>query len=309
MWALWLFIGSAFAHGGAVPIRGVYDWSQLPDAAPGAWIVWTLFPSVVIGCLLFVVVYELMAGPWRRKWDLSPVGPTVRDRVLFHTAIAIVFVSLQGPLHELADVYLFSGHMVQHLLITLVFPPMALLGIPGWMWKPVTDKPWALAIGRALTRPTVTVLLPVFVLFGWHVPRMYEAALYDHNVHIAEHLSFMAAYVVLWWPAMTRSEALPALSPGWRMAYLFGQTLPMKLLGALLTMADYVLYPYYAQQDRVFGMDPMTDQRLGGLIMWLPGGLVFWVTIAYTFFVFYRQDEPAGRHAPARPASLAHARS
>jgi putative membrane protein len=309
MLAWWLLSTVAYAHGGAVPIRGVYDWSQLPDLPPGAWVVWTLFPSVVIGCVAFSAIYELMAGPWRVKWNLSPVGPTRRDRILFHGGVAIVFCSLQGPLHELADTYLFSGHMIQHLLITLFFPPMALLGIPGWMWKPVTDKKWALAVGRFLTRPVVSVLIPLFVLFGWHVPRMYQAALYDHNVHIVEHLSFMAAYVVLWWPAMNRSDALPALTPGWRMAYLFGQTLPMKLLGALLTMADYVLYPYYAQQPRVFGMDPMTDQRTGGLIMWLPGGLVFWVTIGYTFFVFYRQDEPANRRVRPAAAPLAQAGS
>jgi len=132
---------------------------------------------------------------------------------------------------------------------------------------------------------------------------MYDWALYDHNVHIVEHLSFMAGYVVQWWPAMNRSEELPALSAGPRMVYLFSATLPMKLLGALLTMSDYVLYTYYAQQPRVFGLDPFEDQRLGGIIMWLPGGLVFWVLIARTFFLDYYADILRERGARTRGGS------
>jgi putative membrane protein len=298
MLTLALLEAVAHAHTGAVPIRGVYDWSQLPTAEPGAWVVWTLFPSVVIGCLLFVVGYELLAGPLRERWSLSPVGPTTTDRVMFHGGIALVFCSLQGPLHELADVYLFSGHMVQHLAITLLFPPMAIRGIPPWMWTPVTRRPWAVAVGRALTNPFVALGQMTAVLWIWHFPVMYDWALVDHNVHIVEHLTFMASFVVMWWPAHSRLDAIPALTPGTRMVYLFLCTIPMKALGAILTMSDYVLYGWYASQPRVFGLDPLTDQRAGGLIMWLPGGLVFWVSIGITFFRYYGRDRLPQHTAP-----------
>ncbi|MCB9680242.1 MAG: cytochrome c oxidase assembly protein [Alphaproteobacteria bacterium] len=288
---LLLLMQTASAHsGGAVPIRGVYDWSNLPDLPPGAWVDWSLFPSIVIGCLLFSATYELLAGPLRTRWGLSPVGPTVRDRVLFHGGIAVVFCSLQGPLHELSDVYLFSGHMVQHLLITLVFPPMALLGIPPWMWQPALSKGWVRAVGRVLGHPVTGFLVATGVLYFWHVPAMYDLALEDHDVHVVEHLSFMTAYTIMWWPALSRVDALPALTPGWRMVYLFLNTIPMKGLGAIITVSDYVIYRYYATQPRVFGLDPLTDQRLGGLIMWIPGGLVFWVTIGFVFFTYYQGD-------------------
>ncbi len=296
MTGLWLLTAiGAWAHNGAVPIRGVYDWSNLPDAEPGVWVVWEFYPSIVLGCLAFALGYEALAGPLRKAWNLSPVGPTAGDRIRFHLGIFVVFAALQGPLHELSDVYLFSGHMVQHLLITLVFPPLALSGMPGWMWSPVTRQPWAVRVGRALTHPAVAFLLTTFVLYLWHVPAMYDWALDDHNVHIVEHLSFMAAYVIMWWPALSRSEALPPLTPGYRMVYLFLQTIPMKGLGAVLTVSDFVLFRFYTTQPRVFGLDPLVDQRLGGLIMWLPGGLVFWFTIGWVFFRHYLGDMSAER--------------
>lgn len=308
---LWL-PAIAGAHSGAVPVRGVYDWSNLPDAAPGVWIQWDLFPSIVLGCLLFSLGYEAVAGPLRRRWALSEDGPTMWDRVRFHGGIFVVFASLQGPLHALSDVYLFSGHMVQHLLITLVFPPLALSGIPGWMWRPVTDRPALRRLGQILGHPASGFLVATGTLYLWHIPRMYDLALEDHNWHVVEHLSFMFAYVLLWWPAVSRAEALPPLTPGRRMIYLFLCTIPMKALGAIITVSDWVLYTFYVSQPRVFGLDPLVDQRVGGLIMWLPGGLVFWVSIGYVFFTHYhgeilrgRSGGAAGGPSPGQVAPLA----
>lgn len=298
LWLLWM--DAARAHGGAVPIRGVYDWSQLPDAEPGAWIVWEFYPSIVLGCLFMAALYEALAGPLRRRWALSEHGPSVMQRVCFYLGLGTVFWALQGPLHELSEVYLFAGHMVQHLAITLVFPPLWLVGTPGWMWRPLLQIDWVRAVGRFLTNPFVAALLASGTLYLWHIPVMYEWALADHDVHIAEHLSFMITATIMWWPSLSRSELLPPLTPGKRMVYLFLLTIPMKGLGAVITVADDVLYPFYASQPRVFGLDPLTDQRLGGLIMWLPGGLVFWVSIAYIFFRHYYVDFVANRQGPKR---------
>jgi len=305
-WWLASLIGDAHAHEGAVPVRGVYDWSDLPDAEPGVWLQWDLFPSIVIGCLLFSLGYEWLAGPGRRRLGLSPVGPTLGDRVRFHLGVFVVFASLQGPLHELSDVYLFSGHMVQHLLITLVFPPLALSGIPSWMWRVVTDRPALLRIGQVLGRPAAGFVVSTAVLYLWHVPTMYDLALYDHTWHVVEHLSFMTAYVVMWFPAMSRAEALPPLTPGRRMIYLFLLTIPMKALGAIITVSDWVLYSFYVDKPRVFGLDPLVDQRLGGLIMWLPGGLVFWVSIGYVFFTHYRSEIVRGRQGGGEASDGSH---
>jgi hypothetical protein len=173
-----------------------------------------------------------------------------------------VFFALQGPLHELSDLYLFSAHMVQHLLITLVFPPLFIQGIPPWMWRPLVRHAPVAAVGRAITHPVIAFLISTFTLYLWHVPTMYDWALEDHNVHIVEHLTFMTGAVIMWWPVWSRVPEVPALTPGRRMIYLFLLTIPMKGLGAIITVSDYVLYRFYAVQPRVFGLDPLADQRL-----------------------------------------------
>lgn len=301
MTLLHLLVAAARAHSGAVPIRGQYDWSNLPDLEPGGWIVWTLEPSIVIGCGLFLAVYALAAGPWRRKYGWSDVGPTTAEWRSFVASIVLVFCALQGPLHELSDQYLFSGHMIQHLLITLFFPWLLIRGIPPWMWKPVVRNARVAAFGRWLTSAPIAFVVGTGTLYMWHVPAMYEWAMANHDVHIAEHLIFMAGAVVMWWPAHSRVAEVPALTPGWRMIYLFILTIPMKALGAIITISDYILYPFYSVQPRVFGLDPLTDQRLGGLIMWVPGGLVFWFTIGFIFFNSFYKDirrERSGTQAP-----------
>jgi putative membrane protein len=302
-----LLTAVAHAHGGAAPIRGQYDWSNLPQAMPGVWIVWTLHPSICIGVAMFLWTYVLFAGSLRIRWNLSPVGPTQAEWTKFLVALAIVFFSLQGPLHELADYYLFSAHMIQHLLVTLLFPPLLIRGIPPWMWKPLVEKPWVAAFGRALTKPAPALGFATFTLYIWHVPSMYEWALRVHNIHIVEHLVFMTGAVVMWWPVHSRIDEVPALTPGYRMAYMFALTIPMKALGAIITVGDYILYPFYAVQPRVFGLDPLADQRLGGLIMWLPGGLVFWFTIGYVFFTTFYADmakERRGGHIALPPSPV-----
>lgn len=300
MLSLWWMIRTASAHGGAVPTRGVYDWSHLPDLEPGAWIVWEFYPSIILGCLAVLGWYAMMAGPLRQRYGWSDRGPELKEWLTFIGGLLVVFFALQGPMHELSDVYLFSGHMVQHLSITLLFPPLFILGMPGWMVDAVARLPGVAAFGNAVTRPLPAILIPMGTLYVWHMPGMYNWALIDHNVHVVEHLSFMATAVWMWWPAWSRSSLIPRMTPGWRMVYLFLLTLPMKALGAVITVSDTLLYDYYSGQPRVFGLDPMSDQRLGGLIMWVPGGLVFWGSIAFIFFGSYYQLVAEARRGPQR---------
>jgi putative membrane protein len=293
MAGLWLLLSRAFAHSGAVPVRGQYDWSHLPDAEPGVWVVWEFYPSIVLGCLAWAAWYVLNCVVQKKR-------PTNLQAGAFAASLLVVFGALQGPLHELSDLYLFSGHMVQHLLLTLVFPPLFILGIPDWMVQPVARLPGVAAFGRAITHPLVAGLFATFTLYVWHIPSMYDWALFDHNVHIFEHLTFMFGAVVMWWPVCSTTAEIPPINDSAKMIYLFLLTVPMKALGAVITISDYMIYEFYAGQPRVFGLDPLTDQRLGGLIMWIPAGLIFWGAIAFIFFTRYyttvsalRQGKPA----------------
>jgi putative membrane protein len=204
----------------------------------------------------------------------------------FFAGLAVLFGSLTGPVHDLSDYYLFSAHMVQHLLLAFAMPPLLLYGTPGWMLAPLLARwPRLAALGRALTRPAAAFAAFNLVLVAWHLPPAYNLAMANHPIHIVQHLMIMAVAVLLWWPVLSPLEELPRAPYPVQLLYLFVVGLPMVVVSIFITMADQVLYPYYAEAPRVWSaLGPHADQHLGGLIMWIPGGLVFLVAISVVFF-------------------------
>ncbi len=264
-----------------------------------SWTTFSLHPSTVAGTIVFTGLYLWGIGPARRRWQLSPLAPETWRIWSFLSASALLLVTLNGPLHDLSDSYLFSAHMVQHLLLTLVIPPLWLLGCPAWLLRPLFRSPAVRATARFLTHPVVAFLVYNAVFIGWHVPSFYEAALEHHGIHIVEHLMFMAAAVILWWPAVDPLAELSRMGPPMRLVYLFAVGIPMNVVAALITLSDSVLYPWYAVQPRVLGLSPIADQQLGGLIMWVPGGLSWWVSISIIYFRWAQREErieEAARH-------------
>jgi cytochrome c oxidase assembly factor CtaG len=122
---------------------------------------------------------------------------------------------------------------------------------------------------------------------------MYDSALAWHPVHIVEHLSFMTTAVIAWFGLLCTAPSLPRPSPLFQMLFLFVMTLPMKLLGAIITLSDHVIYHGYDAAPRMWGMTPMEDQGYGGLLMWLPGGLVLWASMIYVFVRWVQTERAA----------------
>src|SRR6185503_2194061 len=121
------------------------------------------------------------------------------------------------------------------------------------------------------------------VIAAWHLPVLYNAAMANHGVHIVEHLMFMASAVMLWWPILSPLPELPRLSYPMQMLYLFLTTIPMSIVAVYITYSDNLLYPAYAAAPRILGISPLDDQLIGGLIMWIPGGLIFFAVISVIF--------------------------
>jgi putative membrane protein len=244
-----------------------------PLPAPGPWQRWDLHPSVVIGLVLLGGLYVSLDGLQAPR----------RQVAAFATALVVLFLALNGPLHNLSDTYLFSAHMAQHLVLTLVFPPLLLYGTPAWVVRPLL-RPWVLRFARWATRPLAAGVLFSAPITLWHFPRLYEAALEHHGLHIVQHLVFIATAVLMWWPVLSPVPELPRASYPAQLLYLFALGLPMSLAGALITLAERVLYPFYAAAPRVWGLTPVADQELGGLLMWVVGTLYLWVAASVVWF-------------------------
>jgi putative membrane protein len=266
------------------------------------WTAWHPDPTVVVGLAALGGLYvaELRRGRAR--------GKTAKPAQIlsFFAGLLLLLGSLTGPLHDLSDYYLFSAHMIQHLLLAFAMPPLLLYGTPGWMIEPLLHPPLIRRLGRRLTRPSGAFGCFNLVLVAWHLPPLYNLAMDHHGVHIVQHLMIMVVSVILWWPVLSPSAELPRAPYPVQMLYLFAVGLPMVAVSIFISMADTVLYPYYAAAPRVWTLlTPHADQHLGGLIMWIPGGLVFLVAISV---VFFRWQAAGGDDVEVAPLGASHGR-
>ncbi len=253
----------------------------------GSW--WMIEPPITIGVILACALYLYAVGPLRRRFGWAERVER-QQVIMFFLAMLIVFGSLQGPLHELSDYYSFSAHMVQHLLVTLIMPPLLLKGIPEWLINPVLRARFVLPIARFVTGPFIAFALFNIIFSLWHVPAFYQRALGDPAVHSLEHILFMGTGILTWWPIFSPTSLLPRLSEPWQMFYLFAQSLIPTVLGALITFADFVMYPFYAAAPRIIALPPLEDQQIAGLIMWLGGAAIVLFVLTIRFFRWMERD-------------------
>ena len=274
--------------------------AALHPVADVGWTGWSVHWSTVIGIAALAAIYI-----WRASSAAQAGTPSGMQKLSFFAGLFVMFLSLNGPLHDLSDFYLFSAHMVQHLLLTLVLPPLLIGGIPGWMIRPLIRPRGVRKVAEFVTKPAMCFVIFNLVIVVWHLPYFYNSAMADHNIHIVEHLMFMAGAVLFWWPFMSPLPELPRLSYPGQLLYCFLATLPMSVVAVYITMADHVLYPAYASAPRIWHLTPMMDQQAGGLIMWIPGSLVFYTLMTIVFFkwVARGEDSLAGAQVNWVPAN------
>ncbi len=304
---------------------GVVAYAVVHPVAQIGWTSWTIHWSTVIGLAALGGAYVWGARHLHaRALSAGTEAPVLRrgQRLAFFSGLLVIFFSLNGPLHDLSDTYLFSAHMVQHLLLALAVPPLLLVGTPGWMVRPFLANANIAAVARAITRPTRCFIIFNVVISLWHLPPLYNTAMAYHPIHIVQHLTLMVASVLMWWPFLSPLPELPRLSYPGQMLYCFLMVIPMSIVSIYIAMADHVLYPAYSIAARVWDITPMSDQQIGGLIMWIPGGLLFYVVMTVVFFkwagrdtdttagaqVDWRPSQP-GRPRPPVPVTVRHDRS
>jgi putative membrane protein len=220
----------------------------------------------------------------------------------FVGALAIAFVVLQSPLDGLGELYMFWAHMLQHMVLVLVVAPLVLLGTPGWMLDWLLRAPAVRDVARRLTRPVAALVISQAVLLGWHAPALYEAALHDRHIHDLEHATFMAAGILMWWPVLSRSTRLPAASAQWLVPYLFVLPIPMSVLGALITFSQEIIYETYALAPRLWEVSALHDQEVSGLIMWVPGKMIFWLAMGVVFYRWFAREQARDRAESGSPS-------
>jgi putative membrane protein len=251
---------------------------------------WNWEPSVVLGILLTGGAYTYAIGPLRRRHGWQ--APSRAQIAWFIAAEAILVLSLLSPIDAISDQYLFSVHMVQHLLLAALWPPMLLLGLTPWMVRPIFRARAIAPLVSFFTYPAIAIVLFNGDVYLWHIPAMYDATLRNENVHILEHLSFMFFGLLNWWPLLSPLRE-QRLSYPFQILYLFLDGMFMMVLGIVFTFAPVVFYSAYSSAPRLWGLSALTDQQIGGLVMWYPGNLPYAVLLAVAFYRWFDGGDPS----------------
>jgi len=251
-------------------------------------------PSIPIGIAILIAIYLGACRVMERR-------PTQRQAMWFAIAMGVILYA-HTELDELADARIFSMHMLQHLIETFVIPPLLLLGTPGGMIRPVVLSRPIKPVARLLTKPVIAFLVFSAVFVTAHFPLIFDRMCRVEDFHIFLHLLFMAAGVLLWWPILSPLPELPRLPYPAQILYLFLLMIPMTAVAAPITLATRVIYPWYLEGAHGWGLKPIDDQVLGGLIMWVGQGT--YLMIVFTF-IFYKWSQLEDRDTPVVPASAA----
>lgn len=256
------------------------------------------FPEAFIVAILLQLLYVVLVGPLRKSRGLGRPA-TKFEMSCFSIALLAFVVSEGSPIHAISEQYLFGIHMLQHLLLTMIMPPLMLLGLPDWAYRPLTRK-GILPVARVLTHPIVALALFNATYTLWHLPDLYQAALYSHRVHYLEHITMVSTAFLMWWPITSKLPELPRLSDPLQVAYVFFMSVAQIGVFAVVTFANEVYYAYYAEAPRLWGITPMEDQQLAGIVMKVGGMIIFVFLLARAFFRWAKSEEESNPPVPER---------
>jgi putative membrane protein len=251
--------------------------------------------SVVAGAFGLALVYWLCTRRYRDRFAGASRVSAARQGA-FYCGVSLGLIALVSPLDTLADGYLFTAHMLQHLLLILGVAPLLLAGTPGWLMRDVLGALHLTGFVRWARHPLVAFFTFNVIFAFAHVPAFYELTLASEPLHAAEHIGFVLTAMLMWMPVLSPVPDVAApYPPLGQVLYLFLQTVPASLVGALLAMAGAASYATYVLAPRVSALSPLEDQQLAGLLMWVGGGLYFLIATGVVFFAWAAREEAANQ--------------
>ncbi len=245
---------------------------------------------------LWLVIFVLAFGYWFADRRLRPLiaphsaGPTRRQWWQWYSGVGFMWVVSGWPIHDIGETSLFTAHMVEHMVLSLVVPPLLLMATPRWLADATLGRPGVARLLRPLARP-----VPAFVIFNVtfiviHWPDLVGWMLTNDPVHFSVHAWLFGAAALMWMPVLSPTPAIPKLTRPGQMFYLFAQSLLPTIPASFLTFSTVQLYLVYGDAAVAYGLTPVSDQAIAGIVMKLGGGFLFWITIAVIWARWTREE-------------------
>jgi cytochrome c oxidase assembly factor CtaG len=245
---------------------------------------------VLVPLSLFAGIYIWRFAQARKEAGGRGAGPL--QALAFGSGMLALLIALVSPLDGLGDQYLFSAHMVQHVLIGDVAPLLILLGLSRVIMRPATRR--LASIERRLgplASPATGIAVWLILMYLWHVPALYDAAAAHPLLHLLEHVSFFVAGVALWWPLIQPVPMRRRLTGMQPIAYIGAAKASLAGLGIFLTWSTTAIYPYYEHTPRIWNLSPIEDQNVAGVIMMVEQSLTLALVLVALFIRMLAQSE------------------
>ena len=289
-------VPAAYAHNGI-------ENGQNPFTA------WNWNPLTTLLLLMVAYVYLNGLSNWTR-----PSHPISRwQRVSFFSGLFVIFIALQSPLDNLSE-HMLSFHQLQHFMLRMLAPLLILLGapltpmlrgLPPWMLRgvvrPVVRNDLARVAYDKLTNPVISTLIFMGTLYLWQIPGGFNLALRNEFVHALMHMTMMSSGFIFYWAVIDPAPRRSRVHYGLRVLYLGLIVLPNTILGAVITFSKSLVYTGYADVYRPFDMSLMTDQQIGGLLLWVPGDMMSVLAAGIVMIMWYQREEAINPSVPPSP--------
>ena len=267
--------------------------------------VWKADPWVLISALLAGWIYARGLGHLNEIGARTGRGPVVgRARVAaFAAGLLTLVLALSSPL-DTATATVFSAHMIQHVLLVAVAPPLLLLGLPTTVMLNGLPRSWRHPLATLphrvpglagliglLTIPAIAWFLHAGTLWAWHIPWLYDAAVQNERLHALEHATFVITAFLYWWTIVPAgAHARNAVGPAMGILSVFAMGMQSAALGIILTFWGTPIYAVYVGRSELWHISALSDQRLAGLIMWIPAGSVYVVAAMLLLKSWFHDD-------------------
>ncbi|WP_040494584.1 cytochrome c oxidase assembly protein [Ilumatobacter nonamiensis] len=264
-------------------VSSPWTWEPRPD-------VWVLMATLGLA-------YWWSLARLRPRLPDAPPMPSVAQQGRFALGVIVLWLAVDWPMDLLGDDYLFSAHMVQFLLITMIAVPLFVVGIPTWMWCELTHP--VRGVIRIVNRAPVALLLFQAVLVGTHLPSVVDLYASNSFVHFSLHALWVVAAGIFWLPILGKEPFVKPLQPPAKIVYLIAATIIPTVPASFLTWTETAFYEPYANAPRLWGISPVLDLQLAGLVMKLGGGLILWSFIVAIFARWAAEETRPDSNSPS----------